>query len=154
RDAGLDGTALGRDWIRASDQALRAPAIVQVPYREEGFLTAEAPAAVGLRVALRRGQVLTVKTAFDAGQDARVFVDLFRVPDQDTDPLRPVVRVDSLPGGMVYEPYRDGEYLLRLQPELLRGGHYRLELSLDPVLSFPVEGGRPTDIGSGFGADR
>ena len=154
RDSGLDGTALGRDWIRAADAALRAPVAVPLPYREEGFLTAEAPAAVGLKLGLKRGEVLTVRTAFDAGEPARVFVDLFRLPDQETDPLRPVVRVDSLPDGMVYEPYRDGDYILRLQPELLRGGHYRVELTLDPVLSFPVDGGRPTDIGSGFGAAR
>ncbi len=154
RNADLDGSALGRDWIRAAAEALRSPVSVPLPYREEGFLTADAPAAVGLKLALRRGQVLTVKTSFDAGQPARVFVDFYRIPERPSDPLRPLVRVDSLPDGMVYEPYRDGEYILRLQPELLRGGRYQVVLSLDPVLSFPVDGGGPTDIGSGFGADR
>ena len=154
REAGLDGTALGRDWIRASDEALRSPVPVPLPYREEGFLTADAPSAVGLKLALRRGQVLTVKTSFDAGQSARVFLDLFRIPEQATDPLRPIARVDSLPDGMVYEPYRDGEYLLRLQPELLRGGRYQVVLSLDPALSFPVDGHGPADIGSVFGDSR
>jgi hypothetical protein len=55
---------------------------------------------------------------------------------------------------MVYEPYRDGDYLLRLQPELLRGGRYRVELTLDPMLSFPVDGMNGSSIGSGFGAPR
>ena len=58
---------------------------------------------------LRRGQVLTVRTSFDAGDSARVFVDLFRVPDHAGDPLRPLARVDSVAEGMTYEPYRDGE---------------------------------------------
>ena len=147
-------SALGRDWIRAAEAALSAPLSVPLPYREEGFLTADAPAAIGLQLALRRGQVLTVKTTFDAGDSARVFVDLFRVPDQPSDPLRPLVRVDSLPDGMVYEPYRDGDYVLRLQPELVRGGRYRLMLSLDPSLSFPVDGMDGSEIGSSFGAPR
>ena len=154
QDVGLDGSALGRDWIRAADAALGAPLSVPLPYREEGFLAADAPTAVGLRLALRRGQVLTVRTTFDAGDTTRVFLDLFRVPDRPGDPLRPLVRVDSLPDGMVYEPYRDGDYVLRLQPELLRGGRYLLTLSLDPSLSFPVDGMDGTSIGNSFGAPR
>ncbi len=152
--AGLAQSALGRDWVRAADAALAEPLTVGLPYREEGFLPADDPTAIGLRVALRRGQVLTVQTSFDAGDSARVFVDLFRVPDQSGDPLRPLARVDSLPDGMVYEPYRDGDYVLRLQPELLRGGRYRVVLSLDPSLSFPVSGIDAFSIGSSFGASR
>lgn len=152
--AGLAGSALGRDWMRAADRALHEPLIVGLPYREEGFLSADAPSAVGLRLALQRGQVLTVRTSFYAQDPARVFVDLFRVPAQSGDPLRPLARVDSLPDGMVYEPYRDGEYVLRLQPELLRGGRYQLMLSLDPSLSFPVDGADPSAIGSTFGQPR
>ena len=40
---------------------------VPLPYREEGFLARDAPTAVGLRLALRRGQVLTVKTRSTPG---------------------------------------------------------------------------------------
>ena len=152
--AGLAESALGRDWIRAADAALATPSTVALPYREEGFIPAEAPTAIGLRMALQRGQVLTVRTRFDASDSTLVFLDLFRVPDESGEPLRPLVRVDSLPDGMVYEPYRDGEYVLRLQPELLRGGRYQVVLSLDPSLSFPVEGLDPRSIGSSFGAPR
>lgn len=152
--AGLAESALGRDWIRAADAALATPSTVALPYREEGFIPAEAPTAIGLRMALQRGQVLTVRTRFDASDSTLVFLDLFRVPDESGEPLRPLVRVDSLPDGMVYEPYRDGEYVLRLQPELLRGGRYQVVLSLNPSLSFPVEGLDPRSIGSSFGAPR
>ena len=118
--AGLAGSALGQDWIRAAEVALTTPMAVGLPYQEEGFLPAESPTAIGLRLFLQRGQVLTVRTSFDAGDSAQVFVELFRVPDQAGEPLRPLTRVDSLADGMVYEPYRDGDYLLRLQTELPR----------------------------------
>jgi murein DD-endopeptidase MepM/ murein hydrolase activator NlpD len=154
QSAGLASTALGRDWLEAARSALSSPQPVPLPYREEGFLDADDPAAVGLRVELKRGQVLTVRTGFDAGDPARIFVDVFRLPDQSGDPVRPLVRVDSLPDALVYEPYRDGAYLVRLQPELLRGGRYRVELSLDPSLSFPVDGMDGSSIGSSFGAPR
>lgn len=152
--AGLAESALGRDWIEAAESAPQAPHSVTPPYREEGFLTADDPAAIGLRIALRRGQVLTVRTEFDAEDSAQVFVDLFRVPEHLEDPVRPLVRVDSLPEGMVYEPYRDGQYVLRLQPELLRGGRYRVVLTLAPSLSFPVAGRDGRAIGSTFGQPR
>ena len=152
--AGLAGSALGQDWIRAAESALSSPLAVNLPYREEGFLPAETPSAIGLRLALQRGQVLTVRTSFDAGDTARVFVDLFRMPEQPGDALRPLARVDTLDDSMVYEPYRDGDYVLRLQPELLRGGRYQVVLSLDPSLSFPVDGLDPRSIGSSFGAPR
>jgi hypothetical protein len=55
---------------------------------------------------------------------------------------------------MVYEPSRAGDFLVRVQPELLRGGHYRLSLALDPALAFPVEGHDTRAIGSVFGDPR
>ncbi|MSR36488.1 MAG: hypothetical protein EXR95_07590 [Gemmatimonadetes bacterium] len=154
QSAGLVGTALGRRWIEAARTAVATPVRVALPYREEGFLAADEPGAVGLLVDLRRGQTLTVRTEFDAGDSARVFVDLFRLPSEPGEPVRPVVRADSLPDGLVYEPYRDGAYVLRLQPELLRGGRYRVELTIDPSLAFPVSGLDGSSIWSGFGAPR
>jgi hypothetical protein len=62
--------------------------------------------------------------------------------------------VDTIPDRLLYEPDRGGEYLLRLQPELLRGGRFQVTLSVDPALAFPVQDSGPNDIGSGFGADR
>ena len=115
---------------------------------------------MGLRLALQRGTGAEPFARTSSRPIPRKSLwELFRLPAQSDDPLRPLMRVDSLPDGMVYEPYRDGEYVLRLQPELLRGGRYQVTLSLDPSLSFPVEGAGPSDIGKhvlasrGTGAD-
>src|SRR5688500_3260401 len=51
--AGLVGTALGQDWLAAAREALASAQPVPLPYREEGFLPAEDPAAVGLRLELK-----------------------------------------------------------------------------------------------------
>lgn len=45
-------------------------------------------------------------------------------------------------------------FVVRLQPELLRGGRYTLTLEGIGSLAFPVEGADGGDIGSGFGAPR
>ena len=154
-DAGLGGTALARAWLDAAEAATGSPSPVPVPHREEGYLPPEDPAAVGLRFALERGQVLRVDVALTGGGEAGgLFLDLFRVPDDPTDPLRPVQDVDTAGPGLVYEPWRDGEYVLRLQPELLRGGRYRLTVDVGPSLAFPVDGRGEGAIQSGFGAPR
>jgi murein DD-endopeptidase MepM/ murein hydrolase activator NlpD/SH3-like domain-containing protein len=155
RAAGLVETALGKDWLRAAGDAVRSPHVVTLPFREEGYLPPEQPAAVGYRFALQRGQVLTVQTELDAAASSRLFLDFFRVPEDARDALRPVLEADTVSAGVwTYEPNRAGEYVLRIQPELLRGGRYSVSLTLNAALAFPVEGGTPSDIGSGFGADR
>ena len=153
--AGLAESALGRDWLRAASEAVEQAHLVSLPFQEEGYLAPDAPTAVGYRFSLRRGQVLTIQTAVEAADSLKVFVDFFRVPENADDPLRPVADADTVAAGhWTYEPNRAGDYVLRVQPELLRGGRYRVTLSLNAALAFPVEGGTPNDIGSGFGAPR
>lgn len=152
--AGLIETALGRDWIMAGREAVESPVAVSLPFQEEGFITAEDPAAMAYRVSIGRGQRLTAEITLNSDEQTRVFLDLFRVPANEADPLRPVISSDSVPGEFVIEPWRGGEYVLRLQPELLRGGTYGVTLRLEAQLAFPVEGYSMRGVQSIFGADR
>ena len=152
--AGLDQTALGRDWITAGRVAVENAAPVSLPFDEQGFITAEQPGAMAYRISIARGQRLTGRVVLTSTGDTRVFVDLFRVPASEDDPPRPVFSTDSLPGEFSHEPWRAGDYILRLQPELLRGGQYRVSLKLEAQLAFPVEGHEIPAIQSIFGADR
>ena len=153
-DAGLATTALTQEWIHEAVSALRDPRPVTLPYREDGFIAPEDPAAVGYRFRLERGQRLTVSLDLTSEQLTRVFVELFRLPEDPADPPRPVDGVDTLANGLTYEPFRAGDYVVRVQPELLRGGSYRLTLALDPALAFPVQDRGTRDIGSVFGDAR
>lgn len=152
--AGLGETALGRDWLAAGRGAVDAAAPVSLPFEEEGFITAEEPGAMAYRISIGRGQKLTVEIELHSEVDTKVFVDLFRVPDSDNDPPRPIYSSDSVPGEFVHEPWRSGDFVLRVQPELLRGGQYRVRMTLDAQLAFPVEGYGVRAIQSVFGANR
>ncbi len=152
--AGLSGTALVREWSEAAARALDAAARIDAPFQETGYLAPERPTAVGYRVAARRGQRVSVSVRLEGDTAALLFLDVFRVP---ADPLeRPfhLVSADSGRSGLDFEPHRDGEYLIRVQPELLRGGRYTLEIYHDPTLAFPVAGATNRSIMSGFGASR
>jgi hypothetical protein len=65
-----------------------------------------------------------------------------------------VLSSDSAPGTFVHEPWRGGDFILRLQPELLRGGQYHVTLRLEAQLAFPVDGYNMRAIQSVFGVER
>lgn len=152
--AGLGQTALVRDWVRAGLVAVEDAPSVTLPFQEEGYIPPDEATANAYRVRVARGQRLRGRIEVDAPEGTRVFADLFRVPESAADPLRPVLSVDTVPGEFAYENWREGEYILRVQPELLRGGRYRLVLRLEAQLAFPVDGHDERAIGSAFGADR
>lgn len=152
--AGLAETALVRDWIRAGLDAVEGAPTVNLPFQEEGFIAADEAGAVAYRVTVARGQRLSGLVEVDAPDGTRVFVDLFRVPDEAGEPLRPVLSVDTVPGAFRHEPWRAGTFVVRVHPELLRGGRYRVTLRLEPQLAFPVSGRDEGAIGSGWGQPR
>ena len=152
--AGLGGSALARDWEAAGRLALTEPLAVTLPYAEEGYISPDAPEATGYRFHLERGRRLTVEISVRSGEPARVFVDLFRVPADPADPMRPIFSSESPVDVFSHEPWRGGEFVLRLQPELLRGGSYSVRLQIQAQLAFPVEGHGPEHVHSRFGAAR
>jgi murein DD-endopeptidase MepM/ murein hydrolase activator NlpD len=153
-EAGLTETALGRDWVAAGSSAMDAAVPVTLPFQEEGYITPEAPGAMAYLISVPRGRRLTAEVSVDTEENTRVFVDLFRIAEDADDPPRPVISTDSVPGTFVHEPFREGDYILRLQPELLRGGQYRVTLRFEAQLAFPVDGRSMPAIQSGFGAER
>ncbi|NJD18472.1 MAG: hypothetical protein FIA95_04220, partial [Gemmatimonadetes bacterium] len=153
-EAGLGQTALVRDWVAVSLRAVQGAPAVRLPFQEEGYIAPDEAVAMAYRLRVGRGQRLMGRVTLGSDPQARVFVDLFRVPEDPADPLRPVLSADTVPGEFAYEPWREGEYILRVQPELLRGGRYRVVLRLEAQLAFPVEGHGEADIHSVFGDAR
>jgi murein DD-endopeptidase MepM/ murein hydrolase activator NlpD len=153
-DAGLAETALARDWLSASRTSVESAAPVSLPFEEEGFITPEDPGAMAYRISIPRGKRFTASVELESEDGTRVFVDLFRVPASEGDPARPILSTDSVPGVFEHEPWRGGDFILRLQPELLRGGQYRVKLELEAQLAFPVDGHGMRAVQSLFGVDR
>ena len=154
RDAGLAQTALGRDWVVASRRALDEATPISLPFHERGVLTPDEAGAVAFRVDVARGRTLRADVALESEPGARVFVDVFRVPEDERDPLRPLYSTDSVPGVFEHAVMRTGSFVIRVQPELLRGGRYDVTLRTEAQLAFPVHDHGPGAIQSFFGADR
>ncbi len=119
-------------------------------YEEVGFLPSEVPQALGLRIHIPEGQRLRLDFAKEGEDSLRLFVDIFRAPP---DTMRRAARVQSgemTVGEWTFDAPQTGDYVLRLQPELLKGGPYRATIRVGARWQFPVAGASERDIGSFF----
>lgn len=155
--AGLDGTALGREWLAAADTVLRAAHPVTLPHREAGAYVRDEARAVGWRVALRDGERLVARVRAQ-GERTTLFVDAFEVEGDSVPSFahRASAAEDSATGDVVLrlEAARSAAHVIRLQPELLRAGRYEVELRVEPTLAFPVPSVGPGAVQSFWGAVR
>ncbi|UCC74011.1 MAG: M23 family metallopeptidase [Gemmatimonadota bacterium] len=152
--AGLDQTALGSDWLAAASTALESAVEISSPYREESYLDPRKAMATAYRVSARRGQ--RIEATFESEPDTsyQVFIDLFFLSERPGATPRRIASADSLERKLDYLARRDGDYLIRIQPELLRGGRYSITVVVGPSLQFPVSGRDATAIGSWYGDRR
>jgi murein DD-endopeptidase MepM/ murein hydrolase activator NlpD len=157
RQAGLDNAALGRDWLAAAESSIRTPLGVEVPFREAAYFPASEARAVAYAVTLRDGQRLAATVDVN-GAPLTIFLDLFRQTGDTARPLDLVASIDTslttTGARLVHEARRDGVYVLRVQPELLRGGAFTLLVTTEPSLAFPVAGRDSRAVRSFFGAER
>ncbi|TGE19991.1 M23 family metallopeptidase [Hymenobacter elongatus] len=152
RQAHLDETALGRDWLAAADRALRDSLVVMLPFQETGLFRAERASAASYRYAVRAGEQINISLTLAPGSDAHVFLDAYELsPNQLPSPI---ASADTTALSFSYAATDDQQHLLRVQPELLRAGRYTLRIQRSPSLGFPVKGKNDVAVGSFWGADR
>ena len=107
-----------------------------------------------MRISVRRGQQVSFEVELPGDTSTTVFLDAWVVEQDSTTVFRHLASADSGARGLQVRPRRDGDLVMRAQPELLRGGRFRVMLRLAPTLAFPVDDGTERDIGSGYGASR
>src|SRR5688572_12292334 len=153
RDAGLDETALGRDWLAAGNVVLSHATPVDLPLRETGYLSPDDPAARAWQFDLAQGRRLVIEVETIAADPFRLYLDLFELRG-DPLGLQLVASADEGAAQLVFEPERNGTFVLRLQPELLRGGRFTVTQNTTATLTFPIEGRDGRSLASSFGDPR
>jgi murein DD-endopeptidase MepM/ murein hydrolase activator NlpD len=152
-------SALGREWVAAAERALVAPVAVAVAYETESPFDAGTATAWGYRITGRAGQRLAAAVRVTAGEPVEVFVDLFRLDGARpvhvaSAAARPVGAAEPSEQRIEWQVLEPSEYIVRVQPELLRTGTVSVTLRSEPLLAFPVTGLDTRAIQSGFGAER
>lgn len=149
RQAGLDDTALARDWLNAAERALSTPKPAALPLTTEVTHSPATPQAYGYRIKLQRGRVLNVNLAVASPEPALIFIDLF-APAEPGKPLEAVASAERGTTTLQHEVDEDGDYILRIQPELLRGGTLTIGQKTTAALTFPVAGRTTAAVQSFF----
>jgi SH3-like domain-containing protein len=152
--AGLDHTAMVRDWADAAERALRSAPVVTSPHIEEGYLPPGEPAALALRITARRGQEVVFESELVGDSTTLMFVEAWRVESDAAVQFHQVAVADSGERSLRFEPRDDADYVVRVQPELLRGGRVRISLTVAPTLAFPILDGNEQAVRSTFGVPR
>ena len=154
KSAKLDQTAVGQDWLAAGQAAMQAPTPVTLPFKETGYFPADKPRALVYRVDAKRGEKLVVNLEMKARQTVEVFLDIFEANTDPTIAPRQVAHADTAAKQLSYEIEEDRPYLVRVQPELLRGGTYTITIQAQPTLAFPIPGKTSRHIASIWGDPR
>lgn len=153
KQANLLTTALGREWLSAADKPFNEQINVGIPYQEAFQISDLKPDAIGYRFDAKRGQKILIDVERLTLDSTRIFVDLFRVVNDSLNEFRQVASADSSLD-LTFQPRRDASYVLRVQPELLRGGQFTITIENVPTLAFPVAGKDRKAIQSFFGDPR
>ena len=147
----LDQTALGADWVKAGEISLHDSLLVALPYSEAGYFSPEKPTALCLQYQVREGQKILITLEALSQPDAIFFMDVFEVINDTS--FQRIQAADTIPR-LAYEVEKSGWHAIRIQPELLRGGAFLLNMRFEPSLSFPVQGKASSAVGSFFGDPR
>ena len=153
RDARLERTALGTDWLTTADRALKDSVLITVPYRESGYFSSSRPFALGYLLNGQRGDKFIIKVDVQGQEPVQVFIDVFELNETNRNPDR-VSSAKADTNLLELEIRRTRTHLVRIQPELLRSGRYTLSITREPILSFPVTGRDSRQISSYFGVPR
>ena len=152
-ESGLDKTALGRSWLEAASKAITSPRRVQIPFRENGYFPIEPTRAAAWVFTAKRGQQLSIELIKNPSSDFIVYLELF---EPVTDNRKPKLLSAADSSGKIdpFEVKDDGDYLIRLQPELLRSGEYTLSVTVGPSLAYPIRAKGSGHTKSFWGAAR
>lgn len=152
----LDETFMGESWMRAARQSLEDATRIALPYAETVLLDPDLPDAVSVWFPVTRGRQVSI--LIDAEHEF-FFADVYRLDrpggsDQASMPAVEQLVASRNENRIVFEARRNAFYLLRIQPELLRGGRFSVSIRESASLAFPVQGTDERDIWSFYGDPR
>lgn len=148
--SGLDKSSMGAAWIRLASESMENALNINTPYKETGFFDGGKVSVVTYIFSAIEGQKITINLTKKPNK-AAIYVDLWNFIDVSK-PVT-VAFADTLNNPIQYEIESTGNYLIRLQPELLQSAEYTLQITSDASLAFPTKT-KSKNVGSFWGDGR
>ncbi|PWS26890.1 hypothetical protein DHW03_12755 [Pedobacter yonginense] len=150
--AGLDKTAMGSAWIQSAEIGLQKPVSITIPFKETGYFAAEKVPVATYRFNAVKGQKINISLSQKPSKGTMVYVDFWLLANTNTPKL--LASRDTLGNNIQFDIDESGDYLVRLQPELLQSVEYTLEITTGPSLAFPTSSKSSSSIKSYWGDGR
>jgi murein DD-endopeptidase MepM/ murein hydrolase activator NlpD len=150
--AGLNQTTMGAAWIQNAQQSLQNALAIKLPFKETGYFAAEKVEAIAYRFKVTRGEKLTIELVKKPTSGFRIYADLWE-PSERND-FKFIAAADTLNDIIQLDAEKTGDYILRLQPELLGGGQFTISLTIGPSLNYPLKAINKNQIQSLYGDGR
>ena len=151
-DAGLYDTKMAALWLQAAEKSLARPTGITIPYKETGYFEMDNPSASGFIFSAKKGEMVNVNIETNPASDLILFIELWeKNTNEETDLLH---AAESDERSIRYEIKKDGQYIVRLQPELLQAMAFTITITTGPSLAYPVNKKDDPRIISFWGAPR
>ena len=137
-----------------AQNSLKEPFDIGLPFEEEFYWDPKSTEAVGYRFFVQRGLRIEVEISVHSIDSLLLFTDLYRERGDSVHKWIHVATANEDMHHLEFEPRRDASYVLRLQPELLRGGRFSVLIREVPSIGFPVTGKDSRSVQSFFGDPR
>lgn len=147
--AGLGQSQMGSSWISAAAMSLQQPQNISLPYKETGYFAAEKPAAHAYMFTAKRGEKITATVTANPAAGYLLFAELWQ---KDNNKL--LASMDTVKRMLQLNIDKDGQYIIRIQPELLRTVEYTITITATGSLAFPVHRSGDPRMISFWGAGR
>lgn len=146
----LANTALAQDWINAGRISAEGSLSISLPYAELTRFDPADPKAIILKYPVKEGQTIQVILQRISNDSSKVFLNAYEVREDDLKKVANEAGKDTI----TYKVEREGEHLIRIQPELLRGGLLKIQIGYSATLAFPLPGKSFENISSFYGDAR
>jgi murein DD-endopeptidase MepM/ murein hydrolase activator NlpD len=150
--AGLDQTTMGAKWIGNAQESLQKALVIKIPYQEVGYFAADKVEAIAYRFKITKGEKLKVQLIKKPANGFRIYMDIWELKEGND--FKFIAAADTLNDILQLDAEKTGDYILRLQPELLSSGQFTLSLTVGPSLNYPLKTINRNQIQSLYGDGR
>ncbi|MEX2568063.1 MAG: M23 family metallopeptidase [Cyclobacteriaceae bacterium] len=147
--------AVVQEWKKQGMEVNEDSLIIGLPYSELSYFDPKYPVSKFWRYPVLEGQEVSIEVKTFTDSISSFFLDVFdgNTISGDEDKLRSLWHSAS-DGTIKYSVENDGIHVLRIQPELFRGGIVELKINYQGSLAFPLPEKSTKNIASFWGDPR
>lgn len=145
--AGIADTKIGKEWQKSASQVLFDAPILEIPAAIQGSFKSKSIEAKAWRIQLDQGASVNIFVDWQARDSSHLIVDLLAGPD-----WKELESYAAQNDSVSFEAGKTGNYLIRIQPELLGEGNFQVRIQGTATYAvFPVQGKNSRAIQSVWG---